>query len=38
MLNRGKMPWRKIKQGEQIETVREIAVSHRIVKRGFNER
>lgn len=32
MLNSGKMPWKKKMQAEQIETGREIAVSHRMVK------
>lgn len=39
MLNSGKIPWRQNKkQEEQIETVREIAVSHRMVKRNFSEK
>lgn len=37
MLNSGKMLWRKIKQGKYIETVLEIALSHRVVEKSFNE-
>lgn len=31
------MLWRKIKQGKYIETVLEIALSHRLVEESFNE-